>query len=82
MIKVQVLTQREHCNGEAYLPLGEADDYQGHKYTRYVPCPMCDGSGNKPKLIDLDDFTKLLVQAAYPHEHTSYQGSMRFSVGD
>ncbi len=28
MIKVQVLTQCEHCKGEAYLPMGEADDCQ------------------------------------------------------
>jgi hypothetical protein len=81
MIKVQVLTQCEHCNGEAYLPMGETEDYQGHKYTRYVPCPMCEGSGNQPMWASLDDFAKLLVQAHCPHDHTSYQGSLRFSAG-
>ena len=33
MIKVQVLTQCKHCNGEAYLPMGEALDSQGRTYT-------------------------------------------------
>jgi hypothetical protein len=37
MIKVQVLTQYEHCDGKAYLPIGEGEDIQGHIYTRYVP---------------------------------------------
>ena len=82
MIKVQVLTQCEHCSGDAYLPMGEAEDCQGHTYTRHVPCPMCAGSGNEPKWIGLDDFAKLLVQAQCLHEHTSYQGSMRFSAGE
>jgi len=82
MIKVQVLMQCKHCNGEAYLPMGEAEDCQGHKYTRHIPCSMCEGSGNEPKWINLDDFAKLLVQAQCPHGHTSYQGSMRFNAGD
>jgi hypothetical protein len=30
----------------------------------------------------LEDFAKLLAQAQCPLEHTSYQGSMRFSAGD
>jgi hypothetical protein len=82
MIKVQVLSQCKHCNGEAYLPMGEAEDCQGHTYTRYVPCPMCEGSGNKFSWISLEDFAKLLFQAQCPHEHTSYQGSMQFSTDD
>ena len=82
MIKVQVLTQCEHCNGEAYLPIGEAEDSQGHKYTRHVPCLMCEGSGNQSSWISLEDFAKLLVQAQCPHDHTSYQGRMRFNAGD
>ncbi len=82
MIKVQVLTQCEHCNGEAYVPTGEAEDCQGHKYIRHIPCPMCEGSGNLPRWINLDDFAKLLHQSECPHEHTSYQGNMHFSAGD
>jgi DnaJ-class molecular chaperone len=82
MIKVQVLTQCEHCNGAAFLPLGEAEDWQGHKYTRYVPCPKCEGSGNEPKWISLDVFATLLHQAQCPHGHTSHHGSMHFSAGE
>jgi hypothetical protein len=82
MIKVQILIQCKHCNGEAYMPMGEAEDCQGHKYIRYVPCPMCDGSGNQPKWVSLEDFAKLLQQAVCPHEHTSFQGKMGFSSGD
>jgi DnaJ-class molecular chaperone len=37
MIKVQVLTQCEHCNGKAYVPIDEAENCQGHKYTRMSP---------------------------------------------
>ena len=62
--------------------MGEAEDCQGHKYTRHIPCPLCDGSGNEPKWINLEDFAKLLAQAQCPHEHSSYQGSMRFNAGD
>jgi hypothetical protein len=82
MIKVQVLTQCKHCNGEAYLQMGEAEDCQGRRYTRYVPCPMCEGSGNLPSWISLDDFAKLLVQVQCTYEHTSYHGSLRLSAGD
>jgi hypothetical protein len=82
MIKVQVLKQCEHCNGEAYLPMGDAEDSQGHKYTSYIPCPMCEGSGNAPKWISLDVFAKLLLQAQCPHKNTSYQGSMHYSAGE
>ena len=27
MVKVQILTQCEQCNGQAYLPVGEAESY-------------------------------------------------------
>jgi len=82
MLKVQVLAPCSHCNGKAYLPMGEVDDCHGHKYTRHIPCLHCEGSGNEPKWIDLADFAKLMQQAACPHEHTSFQGNMHFSPGD
>ena len=59
MIKVQVLTHCEHCNGEAYLPIGEAEDCQGHKYTRDAPCPMCEGSDRHSKRVSLANFDQL-----------------------
>jgi hypothetical protein len=37
MLKVQVLTQCTHCNGEACVLVDEAEDCQGHTYTRYIP---------------------------------------------
>jgi hypothetical protein len=82
MLKVQVLAPCSHCSGRAYVPMGEAEDHQGHKYTRHIPCPYCEGSGNEPKWIDIQDFAKLMQQAACLHKHTSFQGSMQFSNGD
>ena len=82
MLKVQILDTCSHCNGKAYQPIDEAEDSQGRKYTRHVPCPICEGSGNEPKWVNLEDFAKLMKQALCPHEHTTYQGSMHFSAGD
>jgi DnaJ-class molecular chaperone len=82
MLKVHILSICSHCNGEAYVPMGEAKSSKGETYTRYAPCPMCEGSGNEPKWVSLVDFTKLFHQATCPHEHTTYQGSMRFCAGD
>ena len=35
IVKVQILTQCEDCEGEAYLPAGEADSNTGETYMRY-----------------------------------------------
>jgi hypothetical protein len=82
MLKVHILDTCSHCNGEAYQPICEAEDSQGHKYTRYPPCPIYEGSGNEPKWIALEDFAKLMQQAVCPHKHTTFQGNMHFSAGD
>ena len=82
MIKVHILSTCANCNGDAYLPCGESEDADGRKYTRYTPCPMCEGSGNQPRWVSLEDFARLLQQTLCPHEHTSYQGNMRFVAGD
>ncbi len=82
MLKVQILAPCSHCNGKAYIPMGEAKDCNGHIFTRHVPCPYCEGSGNEPKWIDLADFAKLLQQSTCPHEHISVQGNMHFNAGD
>ena len=63
MIKVHILTTCEHCGGEAYLPIGEAESYTGEKYTKYRPCPQCQGSGRQSKWIDLRAFADLLEKA-------------------
>ena len=60
MIKVQILTSCENGHGQASLPVGESEDHQGNKYTRYQPCPCCEGSGQSPKWIDLTEFIKLI----------------------
>jgi DnaJ-class molecular chaperone len=82
MLKVQVLVSCSHCNGKAYLPMGEAIDCQGNKYTRHMACSFCEGSGNEPKWLDLHDFAKLMKQSICPHNHSSFQGNLRFSAGD
>jgi hypothetical protein len=70
MFKIHILTICDHCNGQAFLPNGESEDYKGRKYTRFAPCPMCEGSGNQSKWLSLTDFHELLKQALCPHEHT------------
>jgi hypothetical protein len=82
MFKVRVLSKCLQCNGEAYLPIEECEDSNGRTYTRYMPCPTCEGSGNQPQWINLEDFARLLYQADCLHEHTSYHGSIRFIAGD
>ena len=82
MVKVHVLTHCEHCNGEAYLPVGVVESYAGEMYTHYLPCPECQGSGNQPRWVSLEEFATLLNQAQCPHEHASYHGGMHFSAGD
>jgi hypothetical protein len=59
MLEVHILSTCSHCNGDAYLPCGEGEDADGHKYIRHIPCPMCEGTGNQPTWISLEDFAKL-----------------------
>ena len=82
MIQVQILTQCKHCDGEAYLPVGEVESYAGEIYTQYYPCPECDGSGKQTRWISLEEFATLLTQAQCPHEHSSFHGGFHFSGGD
>ena len=63
MLKVHILTTCEHCNGVAYLPIGEGEDYEGRTYTRFAPSPICEGSGQQPKWVSLEQFAIMLVQA-------------------
>ena len=62
-IKVQILTQCEACDGEAYVPVGQAASYTGEKYTRYQPCSQCQGSGNQTKWVSLLEFGEMLSDA-------------------
>ena len=61
--KIQVLLKCEHCQGKAYLPEGEAEDYMGRKYIRYKPCPRCKGTGMVAKWVSLVELRQLLEQS-------------------
>ena len=53
MLKVHILDQCPHCDGKAYLPSGQATDWKGEGYTRYEPCPICEGTGECGKWVNL-----------------------------
>jgi len=82
MLKVHILTQCSFCKGQAYLPSGEAENHKGEKYTRYLPCPVCDGGGSMPRWVSLEEFAELLRQAQCQHEHTAFRGGFHFNAGD
>ncbi len=82
MIKVHILAQCEHCNGEAHLPVGEAESYSGQRHKRYLPCPQCQGSGNQAKCVSLAELAALLKEIQCSHEHTSYWGGFHFTAGE
>ena len=82
MIKIQILTKCDECNGHAYLPIGETEDFKGRKYTRYVPCSSCEGSGKACKWVSLEEFAVLLRQLQCIHKNTFFQGGMHFVAGD
>jgi hypothetical protein len=64
MIKVQILTRCTFCDGEAYVPIGQATDEEGGTCIRYCPCPYCEGSGERAKWIPLAEFAEMLNDAA------------------
>ena len=63
MLKVHILARCPHCDGQAYLPIGEAESYTGEVYLRYAPCPRCQGSGSVTRWISLQEFADLLEKA-------------------
>ena len=81
MLKVQILVPCDRCNGQAYIPTGEVEDYQGRLYIQHIPCPACHSSGQTTKWISLQEFAALLLQAQCQHQHTSFSGGMHFSAG-
>jgi hypothetical protein len=81
MVKVQIITRCEHCNGQAYLPVGEDVSYTGEKYIRHKPCPNCQGSARQTLWIPLDEFVKLLEPVLCKHEHSSCRGRFHLSQG-
>jgi hypothetical protein len=63
MLKVHILASSSHCNGEAYLFLGAAEDCQGNKYNCHISCPFSEGSSYVHKWINIYDFAKVIQQA-------------------
>lgn len=81
-MKVRVLTKCTHCDGKAYLPVGTAVNANGETYVRHLPCPICDGTGEASKWMNLEEFAVLLKQATCPHEHVSTSGDFHLAGGE
>lgn len=81
-MKVRVLVNCPQCQGQAYVPVGEAINTRGEKYLRHVPCSRCEGTGEAGVWIELEEFGVLLKQAACSHEHVSTRGGFHLSAGD
>lgn len=81
MLRVHILDRCPYCDGQAYLPAGEATNWKGKTYNRFVHCQMCDGTGERGKWVSLPDFMAMLKAAQCHHEHTSHRGGMHFSGG-
>lgn len=75
MDKFRILSKCEYCQGKAYLPEGEAEDYKGRKYIKYKACPHCEGTGLRGKWIELSEFADLLEQDRSTHVHSIQTGS-------
>ena len=63
MIKVKILSTCEFCDGDAYLPIGEAESNLDEKYLQYEPCSQCQGSSKQDKWISLIEFADLVERA-------------------
>jgi hypothetical protein len=81
MVKIRVLSKCHHCDGKAYLPIGEGFDFKGESYSRHIPCPVCEGSGLASKWVELPEFLLLLEQAKCSHQHTVSMGGFHLSEG-
>lgn len=82
MPKIRILNTCPACNGRAYIPIGEAINTNGDFYMQCKACPTCEGSGNKPHWVTLDEFARLLQPYLCRHKNTSFVGGMHFSAGE
>lgn len=82
MLKVRISDKCSYCHGKAYLPAGKGVDANGNNFIRHSPCPVCEGTGESGRWINISDLLDLLVQAQCPHEHLSTQGGFHFSGGE
>ena len=71
MEKFRILSKCGYCQGKAYLPEGEAEDYMGRKYIRYNPCPRCKGTGMAGKWVDIAELCLLLEQSETTKEYVA-----------
>ena len=60
MTKIQILTTCQHCNGEAYIKIGEAECYTEEPHVLYEPCSKCQGSGTQTRWISLRELAELI----------------------
>jgi len=82
MIKVRVLSKCQHCDGKCYLAVDEDVDYQGNKYMRHRPCPICQGTGEAGKWVELPELVLLLEQVKCRHEHVTTLGGFHLTAGE
>jgi hypothetical protein len=57
MIKLQILIPCEHCDGSAYVPVGEAASSTGEPYIRHIPL-----MGKQQTLDYLDVHNRLAIE--------------------
>ena len=57
MIKIHILAICSYCDGEAYLLTSKNSD-------RYLPCPVCKGSGENEKWVKLSELLDMLEKEA------------------
>ena len=81
-IKIPILDKCPECKGQAYLPAGQAVSSSGESYTRYAPCPVCEGGGRKTRWVELEEFARLLKESACQHEHISATGGWHYTDGN
>jgi hypothetical protein len=82
LVKIRVLSKCQHCGGQAYLPVGEEVDAKGNTYMRHRPCPVCQGSGEAGKWVELPELALLLEQVKCRHEHVTTFGSFHLTGGE
>jgi len=70
MEKVHISTTCEYCHGLCRLPDGQDVDWQGQPFTRYKPCPVCQGGGRQGKWVTLEEFAHMLISLIQPESQT------------
>jgi hypothetical protein len=63
MIRIHICDYCEFCDGDAYIPAGEVENYTNGCYMRYEPCLKCNDVGRKTKWISLCEFADLMERA-------------------